>query len=137
MSSNKGEVTIKQTTITSQALGGSSTDTMVLYAPFLNLFGIFMTLALCITFLLLSGMTIKFMKVFSFKIRIIIDKAQNSDNKERRSPQTSRINEYEKSVTEKIEELERPSFRTMYKQLSWKYNFFSFYYPLYRAKWNL
>jgi hypothetical protein len=110
---------------------------MMLYAPFLNLFGIFLTLALCISFLLLSGMTIKFMKVFSFKIRIIIDKAQNSDNRQRSLPQTSRINEYEKSVTKKIEELVRLSFCTIYKQLSWKYNFFSFYYPLYRAKWNL
>jgi hypothetical protein len=111
---------------------------MMLYAPFLNLFGIFLTLALCISFLLLSGLTIKFMKVFSFKIRIIIDKAQNSDNRHRSRPQTSsRISEYEKSVTEKIGELERLSFCTIYKQLSWKYNFFSFYYPLYRAKWNL
>jgi hypothetical protein len=110
---------------------------MMLYAPFLNLFGIFLTLALCISFLLLSGVTIKLMKVFSFKIRIIIDKAQNSDNRQIRLSQTSRINEYEKSVTEKIEELERLSFCTIYKQLSWKYNFFSLYYPLYRAKWNL
>ena len=105
----------------------------MLYAPFLNLFGIFLTLALCISFLLLSGMTIKFIKVFTFKIRVIVDKAQNSDNRQISLPQASRINEYEKSVTEKIEELERLSFRTVYKQLSWKYNFFSFYYPLYRA----
>ena len=133
MSSTKGEVTIKQNTISPQALGGSSTDTMMLYAPFLNLFGIFLTLALCISFLLLSGMTIKFIKVFTFKIRVIVDKAQNSDNRQISLPQASRINEYEKSVTEKIKELERLSFRTVYKQLSWKYNFFSFYYPLYRA----
>ena len=79
MSSIKPDVTIK-TTITSQAMGGSSADTMVLYAPFLNLFGIFMTVALCVSFLLLSGLTLKFMKVFSFKVRVIIDKAHNSDD---------------------------------------------------------
>ena len=95
MSSIKPDVTIKST-ITSQAMGGSSTDTMVLYAPFLNLFGIFMTVALCISFLLLSGLTLKFMKLFSLKIRVILDKAQNSDDtKLTLVKSNSRFSEYE------------------------------------------
>ncbi len=56
-------------------MGGASTDTMVLYAPFLNLFGIFLTVALCLGFLILSGITLKMMKVMSLKIRVILDKA--------------------------------------------------------------
>jgi hypothetical protein len=59
---------------------GASTTTAVedqtfLYAPFLNLFGIFLTIALCLTFLALSGMTIKILKVYACKIRIINYKA--------------------------------------------------------------
>ena len=46
-------------------------DQILLYAPFLNLFGIFLTVALCLTFLALSGITIKFLKVFACKIRIV------------------------------------------------------------------
>jgi len=55
-----------------------------------------MTVALCITFLLLSGMTLKFMKLFSFKVRVILDKAQNSDDtKLTLLSSNSRIKEYE------------------------------------------
>lgn len=50
-------------------------DQIFLYAPFLNLFGIFLTVVLCLTFLALGGITIKFLKVFACKIRIINKKA--------------------------------------------------------------
>ena len=63
-------------TLTAQAhTTTAQQDQTLLYAPFLNLFGIFLTVVLCLLFLALSGITIKFLKIYACKIRIIIKKA--------------------------------------------------------------
>ena len=59
-----------------------ATSGLFVYAPFLNVFGILMTIIMCLTFLVLSGHTLKYLKIFASKIRIIIKKAQDNENED-------------------------------------------------------
>jgi hypothetical protein len=55
---------------------GTGTNT-VGYASFQNLFGIFVSIVLCVLYLALGAHTLKYMKAFACKIKIIMARAQD------------------------------------------------------------
>ena len=55
-------------------------DTSFQYAPFLNLFGISLTVLLCLAFLVLSSRVLRYLKLFQCKIKTVLKKAQSLDD---------------------------------------------------------
>lgn len=49
------------------------------HVSFLNLFGIFISIVLCILFVILGGHTLKYIKAFACKIKIIVNKAEDKN----------------------------------------------------------
>lgn len=57
----------------------TTSATSFTYASFLNLFGILICVALCILFLILGGHTLKYIKEFAVKIKIIANRAEDKN----------------------------------------------------------
>lgn len=57
----------------------TTSTTSFLTVSFLNLFGILICVALCILFLILGGHTLKYIKEFAVKIKIIANRAEDKN----------------------------------------------------------
>lgn len=54
-----------------------SSGSSISYASFTNLFGIVVSIVLCVLFIILGGHTLKYIKAFACKIKIIVNKAED------------------------------------------------------------
>jgi hypothetical protein len=57
----------------------SDTNTNVQSASFLNLFGVLISVVLCTMFIILGGHTLKYIKAFAVKIKIISNRAMDKN----------------------------------------------------------
>lgn len=59
----------------------SSTNTDVQTSSFFNLFGVVISVVLCTLFMILGGHTLKYIKAFAVKIKIIMNRARDQEVK--------------------------------------------------------
>lgn len=56
-----------------------TSTTTISSVGFLNLFGIFVSIVLCVMFIILGGHALKYIKAFAVKIKIIVNRAEDKN----------------------------------------------------------